>query len=85
MSMSLSPDTQRIIEARMRAGGYATADDVVRAGLASLEERQNLGDFEPGELDRLLEEGEKSGSPLDGEQVLNELRELRSRRPNKAG
>jgi putative addiction module CopG family antidote len=85
MSISLSPETQKMIEARMLEGGYATADDVVRAGLTSLEERQKYGDFEPGELDELLDAGERSGPPLDGQQVLNELRELRARHANKAG
>jgi hypothetical protein len=38
------------------------------------------GDFEPGELDRLLAEGERSGKPLDAEQVFKELRELGKRK-----
>jgi putative addiction module CopG family antidote len=85
MVISLSPETQKLIEERMKHGGYATPDDVVRAGLSSLEQQQNSGEFETGELDRLLADGENSGAPLDGEQVLAELRELRSRHSNKAG
>jgi putative addiction module CopG family antidote len=83
--VSLNPETQKLIEERMKVGGYATADDVVRAGLSSLEQQQDFGEFETGEMDRLLEEGERSGAPLDGEQVLAELRELRARNSNKAG
>jgi putative addiction module CopG family antidote len=79
MSISLDPETQKLIEERMRRGGYSTADDVVRAGLASLDQQESAGDFGPGELDELLAQGERSGEPLDGEQVLAELRDLRSR------
>jgi hypothetical protein len=36
-------------------------------------------DFEPGELDELLAEGERSGKPLNARQVFRELRELGKR------
>jgi putative addiction module CopG family antidote len=85
MAISLSPETQKLIVERMQQGGYATPDDVVRAGLSSLEQQQDSGDFAPGEMDQLLAEGEASGPPLDGAQVLAELREMRTRRSNKAG
>lgn len=81
----LSGETRQMIEDRMKRGGYASADDAVRAALNSLAERETEGDFEPGEWDRLLEEGENSGPPLDGEQVLAELRELRTRKQSNAG
>ena len=38
------------------------------------------GDFEPGELDRLIAEGERSGKPLKAEEVFKELRELGKRK-----
>jgi putative addiction module CopG family antidote len=85
MSMSLSPETLKLVEERMKRGGYASPDDVILAALASLERQETGGDFAPGELDDLLAEGERSGEALDGEQVLAELRELRSRHANKAG
>jgi hypothetical protein len=37
-------------------------------------------DFEPGELDGLLAEGERSGKPLKAEEVFKELRELGKRK-----
>lgn len=85
MSISLTPQTQKLIEDRMKHGGYATADDVVRAGLDSLRQQEALGEFDPGELNDLLDAGERSGPPLDGEQVLAELRALRESHRNKAG
>ena len=31
MNVTLSPDTQKLIEERMKAGGYATPEEVIRA------------------------------------------------------
>jgi hypothetical protein len=39
-------------------------------------------DFEPGEWDSLLSDGEQSGLALDGESVFAELRNLRYRQSN---
>jgi Arc/MetJ-type ribon-helix-helix transcriptional regulator len=84
--MTLDPETQRLVEERMKRGGYASAAEAVRAGMASLEQQELFGDFAEGELDALLAEGEASGPPLDGDAVLAELRQLRaSARSNKAG
>jgi Arc/MetJ-type ribon-helix-helix transcriptional regulator len=85
MRISLSPETERLIEERMKRGGHPTADDVVRAGLALLEQQAAEGDFEPGEWDRLIAEAEASGEPLDREKVFAELRALRARHGGKAG
>lgn len=60
MNVSLSPDTQKLIEERMKAGGYTTPEEVIRAGLASLQQGETHGDFAPGELEELLAQGERS-------------------------
>ena len=83
MTISLSPQAQQALEERMKLGGYATAEEAVLAGLASLEQQESLGDFSPGELDALLAEGEadiQSGDLLDADEVFNELRKLSARR-----
>jgi putative addiction module CopG family antidote len=85
MTLSLPPHVLAFIDDRVKAGKYPSAEDVIVAAIASLEQQEQFGDFEPGELDRLIEEGENSGPPLDGEQVLTELRELRQRGQSKAG
>lgn len=76
MSVVLNPETLRLIEDRLGRGGYASADDVVRAALASLDQH---ADFEPGELDRLLAVADaeiERGDVFDGEQVFQEIRAL---------
>jgi len=85
MNLALPSHIQKLIEDRVHSGQYRTAEDVVTAAVAHLDQRERSGDFEEGEWDRLLAEGEASGPPLDGEQVLAELRELRGRGQTKAG
>jgi putative addiction module CopG family antidote len=85
MNLQLNPQTQRLIDDRLNSGRYATAEDVVTAALHALELDERSEDFEAGELERLLEEGEKSGAPLNGEEVLTELRRLGSRAQSEAG
>jgi Arc/MetJ-type ribon-helix-helix transcriptional regulator len=82
MTLTLGPEAQKIIDERMKHGGYATPEDVVIAALALMGQSEDSGDFAPGELDRLIEEGERGGDDLDGEQVLAELRDLRERSPS---
>ena len=84
MQISVTAKTQKLIEEHIKKGGYESADDVLLAALASLSQQQCFGDFEPGEMEQLLAEGERSGRPLDGRQVFKELRALRKRN-KKAG
>jgi len=79
MGTSLNEENEKLIEDLMKHDGYASPDEVVRAALESLRHDQEGDDFEAGELDQLLAEGEGSGEALDGEQVLSEFRELRMR------
>ena len=76
MNLSLPSKTQKQIEKRVRSGKYKSPEDVITAAIAQLDQQEQIGDFEPGELDRLLEEGEKSGEPLDGKKVFSEIRAL---------
>ena len=85
MDVSLSPELARMMEQRMRVGGYAGPEELLRAALASLEQQERFGDFAPGELEALLAEGEASGQPLDGDQVFAEVRALRHRPTGRAG
>jgi Arc/MetJ-type ribon-helix-helix transcriptional regulator len=73
------------IEDHMKRLGYASPDEVVLAALNALEQAEQFGDFEPGEMERLIEEGKNSGPGLDADKVFAELRALRNRPKNKAG
>lgn len=84
MNLSLPANVAKLIEERVKSGRYNTPEDVVAAAVVHLDQQERFGDFEPGELDRLLEEGENSGPALDGDEVLAELRALRGGMPKSA-
>jgi Arc/MetJ-type ribon-helix-helix transcriptional regulator len=78
MNIALSARAQKIIEEKIKQGKYASPQDMVEAGLETLVQQEQFGDFLPGELDRLIEEGEADiakGGMHDGEKVFRELRE----------
>jgi hypothetical protein len=47
---------------------------VVTAAMHTLEQAETFGDFAPGELDRLLAEGENSGPPIPFESYQAEMK-----------
>jgi putative addiction module CopG family antidote len=85
MNVTLGPAAQRMIEERISTGAYASPEEVVTAALAALQRDEAAGDFDAGEMERLLDEGEHSGDALDAEQVFAELRDLRNRRAGNVG
>lgn len=88
MSVNLNAHTQALLEQWLGRGGYATADDVVIAALAALEQQINRAQFEPGELDELLAVADaeiERGDLIDGAQALHERRRRRAQPPKKAG
>jgi putative addiction module CopG family antidote len=85
MDLVLPPHIKKLIEDRVASGRYQTPEDVLAAALTQLDAHEQTGDFQPNELDTLLEQGEASGMPLDGDEVFAELNALRRSRPSKAG
>ena len=85
MHLSLPPRIQKLIDERVKSGRYKTVEDVVAAAVVTLDQQEALGEFEAGEVEQLLEEGERSGAPLDGAEVLAEFSALRARNQPKAG
>ena len=78
MNLSLPPKIQQLIDQRVRSGQYQTPEDVIAAAITTLDQQEGSGDFAAGELEDLLSQGERSGEPLDGTEVLAELRNLRA-------
>lgn len=77
MKVSLSTELQQFIDEQLACGAYATTEDVLQAAVASLRQTERFGDFAPGQLDSLLEEGERSlnhGGAVNGDSVINELK-----------
>jgi antitoxin ParD1/3/4 len=83
MNVSLKPDLQKLIDDRVNSGKYATVDDVIAAAILALEQQEQFGDFQTGELDRLLEEGERSiqnEGLLDGDEAFRMRCERRAQK-----
>ena len=81
MNLSLNPDVLNLIAERVNSGKYATPEDVISAAIMALDQQERLGDFEPGELDELLAEGERSiqqDGTLDGEEAVQMRRQRRA-------
>lgn len=73
MNLSLKPDVQKLIDERVSSGKYSSPEDVVAAAIVALDQQEQFGDFEAGELDGLLEEGERSielEGTLDGDEAF---------------
>jgi antitoxin ParD1/3/4 len=60
MNITLPPKARKLVNDRIKSGRYASPEEVVLAGLTSLRQQEELGGFSPGELERLVAEGEGS-------------------------
>lgn len=72
MNLSLGPEVQKLIEEQVTSGKYSSPEEVVSAAVFALDRHQQLGEFESGELDALLAEGERSieqEGMLDGDEA----------------
>ena len=59
MTVDLSPETQRLVEERMKAHGFASADEAIRAAFLCWDQSADFGDFAPGELESMIAEAEE--------------------------
>ena len=83
MHLALNGKTQRLIQQRLRSGGYSSADQVMQAALAALKQQEAFGDFAPDELNSLLKEGERSiqrEGTVSADEVFADLRRRSQRR-----
>lgn len=75
MAMTLSPEVERLVEARLERGDFASADDFVRAALAALDEKE-LYALDEDTLDA-IDEAERqidAGQVHDWADVREEIR-----------
>ena len=78
MNVSLTPELEKYIQAKVETGRYTSASEVVREALRLLEQKeqermQALKEFQ-AELDRRIAEAD-AGDLIDGEEVFARLRE----------
>lgn len=89
MVLSIKLGTRQLIDKKLRAGSYDSADALIKAGLAALTQQEQCADFAPDELRQLLNEGEKSlrNGGVPASRVFSDLRSRSQsrRRARKAG
>lgn len=78
MNVSLTPEALQFIQSQLETGEYASADEVIMAGIKLLEEREHIykGRFE--ELRQEIAIGIEQldrGERLDGREVIEQLRQ----------
>lgn len=77
MSINLSASTEQQLLRKVASGGYDSAEHVIQAGLASLDQLESFGDFATGELENLVQQGEQSiraHATIPAADVFNALR-----------
>jgi len=78
MSIELSPEIERYVKEQVESGRFASATEVLEAGVARLRDDENWGvDFDDEDEIKALEEAERqiaAGETLDFKQVAAELR-----------
>ena len=83
MNVSLTPELEQFVQSRVASGLYQTASEVVREGLRLLEERERARETALEELRAKIRRGIEQadrGELLDGDAVLEEIRQLSAQR-----
>jgi antitoxin ParD1/3/4 len=76
MNVSLTPELEQFVQAKVKSGRYLSASEVVREALRLLEERDRLYQARLTELQKEITIGIESaerGELYDGETVIQEL------------
>lgn len=76
MNVSLTPELEQLVQAKVKSGRYLSASEVVREGLRLLEERDHLYQARLAELQAQINVGiaeADRGDLLDGDLVMQEI------------
>jgi antitoxin ParD1/3/4 len=73
ITVELTPDMAEAVDAAVRSGRFDSTGDIVLAALEQWQSGRLIHGYTPEEFDRLIEEGETSGDPIDGPQAMREL------------
>src|SRR6476469_4092140 len=89
MELKISPEMQRFVDAKVKSGQYASAEDIVHAGLATLMQQEGLAELGNDEIARLSTDMRKkiaewladanAGRMSDGEDFFDQLEEENNR------
>jgi antitoxin ParD1/3/4 len=89
MELKISPEMQRFVDAKVKSGQYASAEDIVHAGLATLMQQEGVAELGNDEIARLFPDMRKkiaegladanTGRMSDGEDFFDQLEEENNR------
>jgi antitoxin ParD1/3/4 len=78
-NVNLTPELDRFVHSRIRAGRYGNASEVVRAGLRSLERDEQEHEAKLAALRAAIDEGDQSGF-VTGDVFARVMKKVRSPR-----
>ena len=87
MNITLSPDQERFVEERVASGRFLTANEMIREGLALLEERESERSIAIAALRREIQLGTEEadrGELVDGDDVFAEMERISRERRQSA-
>jgi antitoxin ParD1/3/4 len=76
MNLSLTPEVEQFIQIQLESGKYATAEEVVLAGIKLLEEQEKIYKERLEELKREIMigiEASERGEVIDGEEFFQKM------------
>lgn len=83
MNLSLPPEILKLIDERVRSGRYGSAEDVIAAAVANLDQQERMTQLDGADLEALypgfkekLAEGlaaSRAGDVVDGEEFFDQL------------
>src|SRR5438445_13660095 len=83
MNLSLSPEILKVIEEHVRSGKYQSAEEVIGAAVANLDQQERIGQLTGSELEAIypdikskLAEGlaaARAGEFINGEEFFDQL------------
>jgi Arc/MetJ-type ribon-helix-helix transcriptional regulator len=79
MNVTLSPQTQKLLEERMKEGDYASPDDIIRVALETLE-GEAIEDLDPQTLEA-IDRAEAQAERGEGISIDQARAELRRKHP----
>jgi antitoxin ParD1/3/4 len=79
MNVSLTPELEKFVEDTVASGRYASASELVRAGLRTLEAEERWKSYAKAKIARGLEDA-AAGRTVSGDDFLAELAERRRKR-----
>ena len=77
MNVSLTPELEKLVEAKVRTGRYHSASEVIREGLRLLEEQDQLRELRLEEVRRKIQQGLDQldrGEGISGEEVYQQMK-----------